>query len=111
MNDRGNGDFGVITIASRPGRAARARGSYRERCTVHECARVEIAHSCTGQRSRYGSPAYGQYRPSGPGGRHEAWSLHVLDIRDERIARIEVFLDVERVFPLFGLPLRLDDEG
>ena len=58
-----------------------------------------------------GSPAYGQYRPSGPGGRHEAWSLHVLDIRDERIARIEVFLDVERVFPLFGLPLRLDDEG
>jgi RNA polymerase sigma-70 factor (ECF subfamily) len=59
-----------------------------------------------------GSPAFGQYRPSGPGGRHEAWSLHVLDIRDERIARVEVFLDVERVFPLFGLPLRLDeDEG
>ena len=57
-----------------------------------------------------GRPAFGQYRPSGPGGRHEPWALQVLEIADGRIVGFTFFLDTGRVFPLFGLPARLDDE-
>ena len=55
-----------------------------------------------------GTPAFGQYRPSGPGGRHEAWALQVVEIVDGRIAGLNAFLDVGHIFPLFGLPLALD---
>jgi RNA polymerase sigma-70 factor, ECF subfamily len=55
-----------------------------------------------------GSPAFGQYKPSGPNGEHEPWALQVLEISDGRIVEFSFFLDVERVFPLFGLPLHLD---
>ena len=48
--------------------------------------------------------AFGQYRPSGPNGEHEPWALQVVEIRDGRIAALNAFLDVERMFPLFGLP-------
>jgi RNA polymerase sigma-70 factor, ECF subfamily len=58
-----------------------------------------------------GAPAFAQYRPSGPGGRHEAWSLQVLDLRDEEIVGITFFLDTQRLFPLFDLPLKLDSTG
>ena len=54
-----------------------------------------------------GSPAFGQYKPA-PDGGMEAWSLQVLDIRDDRIAGITFFLDTARMFPMFGLPLRLE---
>ena len=47
-----------------------------------------------------GMPAFGQYRPTGP------WALVVLDISSGRIREITNFLDVERLFPLFGLPMR-----
>jgi RNA polymerase sigma-70 factor (ECF subfamily) len=53
-----------------------------------------------------GSPAFGQYKPSGDGG-YEPWALQVLEIEDGRIVELTFFLDTERVFPLFGLPLRL----
>ena len=55
-----------------------------------------------------GMPAFGQYRPSGPGGRHEAWSLQVLEISDGRIIGASFFLDTPHLFPLFGLPLKLE---
>jgi RNA polymerase sigma-70 factor, ECF subfamily len=58
-----------------------------------------------------GAPAFGQYRPSGPGGRHQAWSLQVLDLRDGEIVGITFFLDTQRLFPLFGLPLELEPGG
>jgi RNA polymerase sigma-70 factor (ECF subfamily) len=51
-----------------------------------------------------GLPAFGQYRPSGPGGAHEPWALQVLDIDRTGIRTFTAFLDVERLFPLFGLP-------
>jgi RNA polymerase sigma-70 factor (ECF subfamily) len=57
-----------------------------------------------------GSPGFGQYRPSGPGGRHEPWALQVLEISGDRIIGYNSFLDTARLFPMFGLPLRLDDE-
>ena len=55
-----------------------------------------------------GSPAFGQYKPA-EGGGHEPWALQVLEIEDGRIAEFSFFLDTETLFPLFGLPPRLDD--
>jgi RNA polymerase sigma-70 factor, ECF subfamily len=55
-----------------------------------------------------GLPAFGQYKPSGPGGRHEPWALQVLEISGGRIVGFNAFLDTDTLFPLFGLPARLD---
>ena len=52
-----------------------------------------------------GLPAFGQYRPSGPGGRYQPWALQVLEISGGRIVGFNAFLDTDRLFPLFGLPL------
>ena len=54
-----------------------------------------------------GVSGFAQYRPSGPGGSFEAWGLQLLDVSDGRIAAINCFLDVERIFPMFGVPLTL----
>jgi RNA polymerase sigma-70 factor, ECF subfamily len=54
-----------------------------------------------------GSPAFGQYKPADGGG-FEPWALQVLELRDGRIGEFTFFLDTERLFPLFGLPPRLD---
>ena len=43
-----------------------------------------------------------------PGGGYEPWALQVLELRDGRIAEFTFFLDTETLFPLFGLPPRLD---
>ena len=55
-----------------------------------------------------GSPAFGQYKPSDSGEGYDPWALQVLEISDGRIVEFTFFLDTERVFPLFGLPLRLE---
>jgi RNA polymerase sigma-70 factor (ECF subfamily) len=55
-----------------------------------------------------GSPAFGQYKPS-PDGGYEPWALQVLELKDGRIAELSFFLDTASLFPLFGLPARLDD--
>ncbi|HET9675424.1 MAG TPA: sigma-70 family RNA polymerase sigma factor [Gaiellaceae bacterium] len=52
-----------------------------------------------------GSPAFGQYKPNDAGDGYEPWALQVLEIEDGRIVEFTFFLDVDRVFPLFGLPL------
>ena len=54
-----------------------------------------------------GSPAFGQYKPS-PDGGHEPWALQVIELKDGRVGELTFFLDTERLFPLFGLPPRLD---
>jgi RNA polymerase sigma-70 factor, ECF subfamily len=51
-----------------------------------------------------GLPAFAQYRPSGPGGSFEPWSLQVLELRDGWVIGFTAFLDTETLFPLFGLP-------
>jgi RNA polymerase sigma-70 factor, ECF subfamily len=66
---------------------------------------------CLGSRlvpvAANGSPAFGHYKPA-PGGDWEPWSLQVVEVAGERIGGITFFLDVERLFPLFGLPPRLE---
>lgn len=68
---------------------------------------------CRGSRllpapSANGSVAFGQYKPSETGSGYDPWALQVLEIEGERIVELTFFLDTERVFPLFGLPPRLD---
>lgn len=54
-----------------------------------------------------GSPAFAQYHPASDGGPHRAWALIVLELSGSRIASWNSFLDVEHLFPRFGLPLEL----
>jgi RNA polymerase sigma-70 factor, ECF subfamily len=56
-------------------------------------------------RAANGAPAFGQYKPNDAGDGFEPWALQVLDVVDGRITGFTFFLDTERVFPLFGLPL------
>jgi RNA polymerase sigma-70 factor (ECF subfamily) len=55
-----------------------------------------------------GSPAFGQYKPSDSGSGYEPWALQVLELEGDRIVELTFFLDTERVFPLFGLPLQFE---
>lgn len=65
---------------------------------------------CRGSRlvpvAASGSPAFAQYRPSKDGG-YRAWAIIVLELDADRVASMTSFLDVERLFPAFGLPLEL----
>jgi RNA polymerase sigma-70 factor, ECF subfamily len=68
---------------------------------------------CKGSRviptvSANGAPAFGQYKPSDTGEGYDPWALQVLEIENGRIVEFTFFLDTETLFPLFGLPLRLD---
>jgi RNA polymerase sigma-70 factor (ECF subfamily) len=68
---------------------------------------------CRGSRlipaiSANSSPAFGQYKPSETGSGYEPWALQVLEIADRRIVEFTFFLATETIFPLFGLPSRMD---
>lgn len=69
-------------------------------------------NTCKGSRlvraNAAGNPAFGQYRPA-EGGGYKPWSLIVLELSDGgRISGVNNFLDVEQLFPRFGLPAALD---
>jgi RNA polymerase sigma-70 factor, ECF subfamily len=69
---------------------------------------------CSGSRvipveSANGCIAFGQYKPSESGSGYDPWALQVLEIVDGKIVDITFFLSTERLFPLWGLPPRLDD--
>jgi RNA polymerase sigma-70 factor (ECF subfamily) len=71
---------------------------------------VGPGNGCRGSRmipveSANGAPAFGQYKPSESGEGYEPWALQVLEIENGRIVELTFFLDVERLFPRFGLPL------
>lgn len=52
-----------------------------------------------------GMPAFAQYREAG----RQAWGIVVLETSGDRVTGINTYLDVDRLFPMFGLPMRLDD--
>lgn len=68
-----------------------------EECRGSRLVRVEAC----------GSPSYAQYRRDDEHAGHRAWALIVLELSGDRIAAWNSFLETERLFPLFGLPLRL----
>ena len=55
-----------------------------------------------------GSPAFGQYKPSESGSGYDPWALQVVEIENGRIVEMTFFLGTETLFPLFGLPARLE---
>jgi RNA polymerase sigma-70 factor (ECF subfamily) len=55
-----------------------------------------------------GSVAFGQYKPSVSGVGYDPWALMVLEFGTDRIAEFTFFLDTATLFPLFGLPARLE---
>ena len=58
-----------------------------------------------------GLPAFGQYMQRGSlNGELEPWALQVLNISNGRVGEFTFFLDTERIFPLFGLPLTFPDD-
>ncbi|HEY3764624.1 MAG TPA: sigma-70 family RNA polymerase sigma factor [Gaiellales bacterium] len=68
---------------------------------------------CSGSRvlpttSANGSPAFAQYKPSDTGSGYDPWALQVLEIAGGRIVEFTFFLSTETIFPLFGLPSRLE---
>jgi RNA polymerase sigma-70 factor, ECF subfamily len=74
---------------------------------------VGLGAACRGSRviptvSANGSPAFGQYKPSETGAGYDPWALQVLEVADGRIVEFTFFLGTEKIFPLFGLPPRLD---
>jgi RNA polymerase sigma-70 factor (ECF subfamily) len=50
-----------------------------------------------------GMPAFAQWRDGGA----TPWAIIVLDVGDDRITGITSYLDVETLFPRFGMPMRL----
>jgi RNA polymerase sigma-70 factor (ECF subfamily) len=58
--------------------------------------------------SANGAPAFGQYRPRPGGEGYEPWALQVVEIEDGKIVELTFFLDVETLFPRFGLPLEYE---
>jgi RNA polymerase sigma-70 factor (ECF subfamily) len=61
--------------------------------------------------SANGMPAFAQWRPNPDGNGYYAWALQVLEIKDQRIVGYTAFLDVDTLFPMWDMPLRLDREG
>ena len=61
-------------------------------------SRILLAGTASG-----GMPAFAQYRQGGA----QPWGLHVLELEGATIRRMHTFLDVETLFPRFGMPLRL----
>jgi RNA polymerase sigma-70 factor, ECF subfamily len=51
-----------------------------------------------------GTLAFGQYKPGPEPGTYVPWAVQVPEMRDGKIVAINSFLDVEVLFPLFGLP-------
>jgi RNA polymerase sigma-70 factor (ECF subfamily) len=71
---------------------------------------------CKGSRvlpagSANGSPAFAQYKPAETGDGYDPWALQVVEIADGKVAEMTFFLGTEKLFPLFGLPARLDASG
>jgi RNA polymerase sigma-70 factor (ECF subfamily) len=68
---------------------------------------------CRGSRviptvSANGAPAFGQYKPAADGQGYDPWALQVLEFADGRVVEFTFFLGTDTLFPLFGLPPRLD---
>jgi RNA polymerase sigma-70 factor (ECF subfamily) len=70
---------------------------------------------CAGSRLRpvevNGLPGFAQYKPDPEKGGFSAWAVQVLEISDGRVTGFHCFLDTQRWFPLFGLPLHLEGEA
>ena len=71
---------------------------------------VGPGHGCLGSKlvpvHANGSPAFGHYKPGTHGG-YTPWAIVVIEISGDGISGIHSFLEAEKLFPAFGLPLEL----
>lgn len=72
--------------------------------------------ACRGSRvlpagTANGLPAFAQYKPAADGDGYEPWALQLVRAEGGRIAELTFFLEVQTLFPVFGMPLRLDRDG
>ncbi|MEU3412284.1 MULTISPECIES: sigma-70 family RNA polymerase sigma factor [unclassified Streptomyces] len=76
---------------------------------------LTIGASCAGSRlvpvQANGLPAFAHYKPDEENGGFTPWAVQVLEISAGRITGFHCFLDTQRWFPLFGLPLRLEAQS
>jgi RNA polymerase sigma-70 factor, ECF subfamily len=76
---------------------------------------ITLGSACAGSRllpvEVNGLPGFAQYKPDPEQGGFAPWSVQVLEISEGRLTGFHFFLDTERWFPLFGLPLHLDAES
>jgi RNA polymerase sigma-70 factor (ECF subfamily) len=74
-----------------------------------------LGASCAGSRlvpvHANGLPAFAHYKPDEEKGGFSPWAVQVLEISDGRITGFHFFLDTQRWFPLFELPLHLEAEA
>ncbi|MFJ9628666.1 sigma-70 family RNA polymerase sigma factor [Streptomyces sp. NPDC101175] len=74
-----------------------------------------IGAACEGSRlipvEVNGLPGFAQYKPDPEAGGFSPWSVQVLEISDGRLTGFHFFLDTQRWFPLFDLPLHLEAES
>ncbi|MFD1662055.1 sigma-70 family RNA polymerase sigma factor [Streptomyces caeni] len=74
-----------------------------------------LGSACAGSRlvpvAANGLPGFAQYKPDPDTGGFTAWAIQVLETSDGRLTGLHCFLDTERWFPLFGLPLHLEREA
>ncbi|MEU6574938.1 sigma-70 family RNA polymerase sigma factor [Streptomyces sp. NPDC046805] len=73
---------------------------------------LSIGHECEGSRllpvEVNGLPGFAHYKPDPEKGGLSPWSIQALEISEGRLTGFHFFLDAQRLFPLFGLPLRLE---
>jgi RNA polymerase sigma-70 factor (ECF subfamily) len=73
-----------------------------------------VGSACAGSRllpvQVNGLPGFAQYKPDPEAGGFTPWAIQVLEISDGGLTGFHFFLDTQRWFPLFGLPLRLEAE-
>ncbi|MGW1728486.1 sigma-70 family RNA polymerase sigma factor [Streptomyces sp. NPDC002306] len=73
-----------------------------------------VGAACAGSRllpvEVNGLPGFAQYKPDPEAGGFSPWAIQVLEISDGRLTGFHFFLDTQRWFPLFGLPLHLEAE-
>ena len=58
---------------------------------------IDLLRSRTRRRS-------GHYHPASANGVRQPWAIIVLELKGDKIAAWNSFLDTEKLFPLFGLP-------
>jgi RNA polymerase sigma-70 factor (ECF subfamily) len=74
-----------------------------------------LGAGCAGSRLRpvevNGLPGFAHYKPDPEKGGFSPWAIQVLEISEGRITGFHCFLDVQRWFPLFGLPDHIEAES
>src|SRR5690349_20569764 len=71
-----------------------------------------LGSACEGSRllpvQVNGLPGFAQYKPDPENGGYTPWSIQILEISDGRLTGFHFYLDTQRWFLLFDLPLHLD---